>query len=423
MAGSQVQIQPLPTPPTDQDCLSSVPKSRFTESWNRWFLAVQKKVNVITASLVNFASTTFGAGIISSDGSGNFSSSTLTQLIDAGIGSTQGDILYRNATAWVVLPPGTSGYTLQTNGSGANPTWAAPPASGGNPINVNIQTGLSYTLALSDAPQTSSYRGWIGMNNAAANTVLLSLHSSVAFPIGTNIDIANYGAGQTTLNFPTGVTILGPAITGSGQYSLGRITQVAIDTWWISGNIPYQVIVTYTWNPSDKSSNITLSNGNLTATMTGTNTWSSVRGLNSHSSGKYYFEVLVTTTAGDTMIGVSTSSMPTSTYPGGDANGWGYYALNGQKYHSGTGTTFGSSYNSTNVVGIAVDISAGNLWFSLGGVWQASGNPSAGTNPAFTGVTGSLFPTLGEYDNGNVATGRFSVSSFQYTPPTGFGAW
>ena len=52
---------------------------------------------------------------------------TLTALIDAAIGSTQGDILYRNATVWVALAPGTAGQLLQTGGAAANPSWTSPP--------------------------------------------------------------------------------------------------------------------------------------------------------------------------------------------------------------------------------------------------------------------------------------------------------
>jgi hypothetical protein len=39
------------------------------------------------------------------------------------IGSTQGDILYRDATDWVVLSPGASGTFLRSNGVASNPTW------------------------------------------------------------------------------------------------------------------------------------------------------------------------------------------------------------------------------------------------------------------------------------------------------------
>lgn len=43
------------------------------------------------------------------------------------IGAMQGDVLYRNATEWVVLAPGTAGQLLQTSGADANPTWVDPP--------------------------------------------------------------------------------------------------------------------------------------------------------------------------------------------------------------------------------------------------------------------------------------------------------
>ena len=43
--------------------------------------------------------------------------------------ATQGSIIYRNASVWTFLPPGTLGEFLKTNGAGADPEWA--PASGG----------------------------------------------------------------------------------------------------------------------------------------------------------------------------------------------------------------------------------------------------------------------------------------------------
>jgi hypothetical protein len=53
---------------------------------------------------------------------------TLTALIDEAIGSSQGDILYRDSGVWKVLAPGTSGNFLKTQGASANPTWAAQAA-------------------------------------------------------------------------------------------------------------------------------------------------------------------------------------------------------------------------------------------------------------------------------------------------------
>lgn len=46
----------------------------------------------------------------------------VSDLLDL-IASDQGDILYRNASGWVVLTPGTDGMLLVTHGPGANPTY------------------------------------------------------------------------------------------------------------------------------------------------------------------------------------------------------------------------------------------------------------------------------------------------------------
>ena len=53
---------------------------------------------------------------------------TLSALLDAALGNAQGGILYRGASAWSLLSPGTSGQVLQTQGSSANPTWASHKA-------------------------------------------------------------------------------------------------------------------------------------------------------------------------------------------------------------------------------------------------------------------------------------------------------
>lgn len=59
--------------------------------------------------------------------SSNPHSTTLANLTDTDLtGIAQGSILYRNATQWVVLAPGTSGQHLRTNGAAANPSWETP---------------------------------------------------------------------------------------------------------------------------------------------------------------------------------------------------------------------------------------------------------------------------------------------------------
>lgn len=44
-----------------------------------------------------------------------------------------GTVLYRDVTVWKGLPAGTAGYVLQTNGSGAAPSWVPQSGGGGSP--------------------------------------------------------------------------------------------------------------------------------------------------------------------------------------------------------------------------------------------------------------------------------------------------
>lgn len=62
---------------------------------------------------------------------------------DALFGTTQGSIIYRNATTWVPLTPGTVGQVLQSGGAAANPAWAS--AGAGTVTSVTQGDGIVLT--------------------------------------------------------------------------------------------------------------------------------------------------------------------------------------------------------------------------------------------------------------------------------------
>lgn len=99
-------------------------------------------------------------------------------------------------------------------------------------ISTNRQTA-SYTLALTDADKL------VEMNVATANNLTLPLNSSVAFPIGTKIDLAQYGAGQTTVVATSGVTVrsAGGALKLALQYSGASLVKIATNEWYLFGDI------------------------------------------------------------------------------------------------------------------------------------------------------------------------------------------
>lgn len=100
-------------------------------------------------------------------------------------------------------------------------------------VTANAQTGTTYTLVLTDAGKV------VEMNNASANTLTVPPNASVAFPTGTVLDIAQTGAGQTTVAAGSGVTInsRGAALKLAGQYAQAGLIKTATNTWRFYGDI------------------------------------------------------------------------------------------------------------------------------------------------------------------------------------------
>ncbi len=182
--------------------------------------------------------------------------------------------------------------------------------------------------------------------------------------------------------------------------------------------------VAATWDPANKSANIALSGGNLIATRNapGSTHDGSVRGTIGKTSGKWYFEIVCTTISTDVhVMGIGNENMVMTNFPGSTADGWGYLGVNGQKYHSNVGAGFGNTYTAGDVIGIALDRDAGKVWFAKNNTWQASGDPAAGTNEAYSGITsGTIYPVTGLYNTGSQSTIRYAAASMTYSPPSGF---
>lgn len=89
----------------------------------------------------------------------------------------------------------------------------------------------SYTLVAQDVGRL------IEMGVASANTLTVPLNSSVAFPVGAQINILQTGAGQTTIAGAGGVTINGTGTKLRVQWSSATLIKRATDTWVLIGDI------------------------------------------------------------------------------------------------------------------------------------------------------------------------------------------
>ena len=105
-------------------------------------------------------------------------------------------------------------------------------------LTLNAQTA-TYTAVLTD-----NRNKLVTMDVATANDFLIPTNASVAFPIGSVINVIQIGAGQTTIEAvtpgtttisSTGATATAPVLRA--QFSAASCIKVATDTWYVVGDI------------------------------------------------------------------------------------------------------------------------------------------------------------------------------------------
>ena len=99
-------------------------------------------------------------------------------------------------------------------------------------IAINAQTA-TYTAVLTDDGKL------VTMSNASANNFTVPPNSSVAYGIGTQLNIAQLGAGQTTIVAGSGVTLnsAGAKLKLKEQYALATCVKTDTNTWFVVGNL------------------------------------------------------------------------------------------------------------------------------------------------------------------------------------------
>lgn len=99
-------------------------------------------------------------------------------------------------------------------------------------IAINAQTGTTYTAVLTDDGKL------VTCDNGSAITFTIPTNASVAFGIGTQINIMQLGAGQVTIA-GAGVTFRsnGSKLKTNGQYAVATCCKIATDTWVVVGNL------------------------------------------------------------------------------------------------------------------------------------------------------------------------------------------
>jgi hypothetical protein len=165
-------------------------------------------------------------------------------------------------------------------------------------------------------------------------------------------------------------------------------------------------------NPLNNSG--TLTNGNLDFVANASSGSKSIFATTGVSSGKWYWEMTVTTIGNSYYpgLGIETNTAASPDVQSGDSATGYMYLVSGQKYNGGTLSSYGATYNNGDVIGVALDMDAGTITFY-------KNNTSQGQ--AFSGITGTARPVV--VGSGSTAgTMNFGQRPFAYTAPSGFKA-
>lgn len=96
----------------------------------------------------------------------------------------------------------------------------------------SLTQASNYTLALAAAGRV------VEITAAGAATVTIPPNSAVAFPVGTVVEVMQYGTGQVTIAAGVGVTVRSPAsFTTRARYSSVALRQRAANEWIVSGDM------------------------------------------------------------------------------------------------------------------------------------------------------------------------------------------
>ena len=241
-------------------------------------------------------------------------------------------------------------------------------------------------------------------------------------------DDVTFGTNGSYLEFKDS-SALGDDTSGNGNdFSLTNLAAIDQSTDTCTNNF-------CTWTGlTPRSSDITLSEGNLNITMGGTSR--GIFGTIAVSSGKWYYEAKWVSGSFFEVGIVATSNMNDNDDVYGGKTGAFIYKSNGDIRVNGSTSTTVGSLSTGDIVGVAIDMDNGFVYFSKNGTFQNSGNPASGSS----GTGGFNISANSEYIpaasptsavlSGNFGSPSFSISSgnsdsegfgnFEFSVPSGY---
>ena len=164
-------------------------------------------------------------------------------------GGNSGAVTLAVDTATVATLTGTQTLTNKTIDAASNTLTGVTTLTGTETLTNKTLTDPKINLSFD--PETASYTAVLAnngqivtMDNASANAFSIPTNASVAFPIGTQINVLQIGAGQTTIQAVTSgtTTIQSTGASASApklraRYSAATCVKAGTDLWYVFGDI------------------------------------------------------------------------------------------------------------------------------------------------------------------------------------------
>ena len=177
-----------------------------------------------------------------------------------------------------------------------------------------------------------------------------------------------------------------------------------------------------TWTSADKSTSVSLSNGDLSASASSSQV--AVRATIGASSGRWYWEITSDSVSSSYLaVGVLTMTalldygLGSSSIAPGAA-----YRSNGSISSSAGNSVTACSFASGTVIGVALDLDSRVIYFSVNGAWQGGADPGMSSGGlALPSTSETVFPAV-SLGFGDVLTANFGQSAFAHAAQSGFAA-
>jgi len=171
-----------------------------------------------------------------------------------------------------------------------------------------------------------------------------------------------------------------------------------------------------------------MTGGNLQFSASGN--WTPALSTINPSTGKWYAEFKITQTSSNGVyIGVTPSNIYWTT---GSirvlSNSGTWYGSDGQKYVDGTGTSYGATFTTGDIIGVALDKTNNTIVFYKNGSSQGSLNLTSSTNSGYVSLAEDLYPypttVQANFGSPNYSANGYTdaagYGNFSYAVPSGY---